>query len=174
MTKISMADIRKHFSEDIKQLNPELMVHLGIEPLQTDTLQARALALADFDRLIKEPDSRKRENKFGARKTRIGELTFDSQKEANRYLELKGMEERGEIRDLLLQCQINLMEGFTYQGEKVRPINYTADFVYMEGKFTVIEDVKSEATARTEAFRLRWRLLQWHYRDVKDVKLVQT
>lgn len=157
-----MADIRRHFSEDIRQLNPDLF---GQETITSHAALNAALAMDTKE---------EKRNKFGARKTTVGEFTFDSQKEANRYLELKGMEERGEIRDLLLQCQINLMEGFTFQGEKVRAINYTCDFCYMEGRFTVIEDVKSEATARTEAFRLRWRLLQWHYRDVPDVKLVQT
>lgn len=176
MTKVSMADIRRHFSEDIKQLNPHLMAHLGIDVPEPDVRESTIVhtyALRDLNRRIQE-DIHKSTNKFGAKKTRIGDLTFDSKKEANRYLELKAMEERGEIGSLMLQCRINLMEGFTFQGEKVRAINYTADFVYRRDGFTVIEDVKSEATARTEAFRLRWRLLQWHYKDVADVKLVMT
>lgn len=162
MTKVSMADIRRHFSEDIRQLNPDLF---GQETIASHAALNTALAM--------DAKEEKR-NKFGAKKTKVGELTFDSKKEANRYLELKAMEEREEISGLMLQCKINLMEGFTFQGEKVRAINYTADFVYTQDGFTVVEDVKSEATARTEAFRLRWRLLQQLYKDVPNVKLVQT
>lgn len=171
MTKISMADIRKHFSEDIRQLNPDLFGELGI---QTVVGSDRTAPLRELDERLRRSDVREASNKFGAKKTKVGELTFDSKKEANRYLELKAMQERGEISGLILQGKINLMEGFTYQGEKVRGINYTADFIYRRDGFTVVEDVKSEATARTEAFRLRWRLLQWHYKDVPDVKLIMT
>lgn len=157
-----MADIRKHFSKDIQELNPELFGEFKIE------------THAAFTEALRRSDVRTASNKFGAKKTKIGDLTFDSKKEAARYLELKGQEDRGEIKDLMLQCRINLLEGFTYQGQKVRAINYTADFVYMKGNVCYVEDVKSEATAKTEAFRIRWRLLQWHYKDVKDVVCLLT
>lgn len=162
MTKISMANIRKRFSEDVRVLNPELFGEFKIE------------THAAFEEALRQSKARTTSNKYGAKKTKIGDLTFDSKKEAGRYLELKGQEDRGEIKDLMLQCRINLLEGFTYQGQKVRAINYTADFVYMKDGFAIIEDVKSEATARTEAFRIRWRLLQWHYKDVPDVRCILT
>lgn len=155
MTKISMADLRRNFSDDIKALNPDLFAPLGI-----DSHPALREALAQ---------DAPRASKFGAKKTEIDGKVFDSKAEANRYLELKGKQQRGEISGLGCQWEIILLEGFTYRGEKIRAIKYTADFVYREnGKF-IIEDFKSSPTAHTEAFRLRWRLLQWHYRDHPDV-----
>ena len=61
MTKISMADIRKHFSEDIKQLNPELMAHLGIdlpEPSAADQTVVEQFALKELNRSIQRADGR--------------------------------------------------------------------------------------------------------------------
>lgn len=170
MTRVSMADVFKHFSDDIKTLNPQLYSEIGINVTRFNPPQA-VRALAELNAAVQE---KARGNKYGARKTKIGDLTFDSEKEALRYLELKGQEDRGEISNLGLQWKINLMEGFTYQGQKVRGINYTADFVYRKDGFTIIEDVKSEATARTEAFRIRWRLLLWLYKDVPDVRCILT
>lgn len=174
MTKISMADVRRHFSEDIKLLNPELYAELGIDVAGSPDTDQTVVTRFAFEQLKERLAAEKKGNKYGARKTRIGDLTFDSAKEAARYLVLKEQADRGEIDSLMLQCRINLMEGFTFQGEKVQGINYTADFVYTKDGITYVEDVKSVATARTEAFRIRWRLLQWHYKDHPDVRLVQT
>lgn len=156
MTKYNMADVHKRFSDDIKQLNPELFGPLSIEAHRT------------LDEALRP----KRGNKYGARKTEVDGKKFDSQKEANRYLVLKAQEEAGEISSLILQCEIQLMPGFTFQGEKVRPIRYTCDFCYAKNGVTYIEDVKSEATKKSEAFRIRWRLLLWYYKDVPDVQCI--
>lgn len=173
MTRVSMADVFRHFSNDIRLLNPNLFSQLGIKThavVDSD----RTTPLHELNEKLSQAETRPRSNKYGAKKTKIGDLTFDSKKEASRYLDLKGQEDRGEITDLILQCRIILLEGFTYQGQKVRAINYTADFVYQKDSFTIIEDVKSEATARTEAFRIRWRLLLWLYKDVPDVRCILT
>ncbi len=68
---------------------------------------------------------------------------FDSQAEGDRYLELRAMEESGEIASL--QCHVTyiLQPPFVMgNGEKVRAITYTPDFVYYRGGKTYIEDVK--------------------------------
>ena len=42
-------------------------------------------------------------SKYGARKTIVDGITFDSKKEANRYRELKLLEDAGEIEKLKMQ-----------------------------------------------------------------------
>lgn len=158
MGRPSMSDLRKHFSPDIVALNPELF---GAE-----------VASARPEEIAARPVTRA--NKYGAKKVTIGTEVFDSRAEARRWLDLREQERHGEISELMRQCRIVLLEGFVYQGNKVQPITYTADFVYWQGGVKIIEDLKSSATARTEAFRLRWRLLQWHFKDDPTVKCVVT
>lgn len=155
MTKVTMNDLRKHLSDDIRALNPEIF----------------AVTLPPPD----EPGERQgRKSKFGNIKVKIGERTFDSRAEARRYLVLKAQEDAGEIKGLMCQVPIQLQEGFDYKGEKVRPIVYTADFVWMVGRVTYVEDLKSAPTSKTKDFRLRWRLLQYAYKDRDDVVLQLT
>lgn len=152
-----MSDLRRHFSDEVIRLNPELF---GAEvSARLEGTATRPVA---------------RTNKYGAKKVTIGTETFDSKAEARRWLDLREQERRGEIQELMRQCRIVLLEGFTYQGEKVQSITYTADFVYWQGGIKIIEDLKSSITAKTQAFRLRWRLLQWHYKDDPAVKCVVT
>lgn len=157
-----MANSYKRFSEDVQRLNPELFGP------QLITSHAELNAAVAMD--AKE----ERRSKFGNKKTKVGDITFDSKAEANRYLVLKAQEDAGEIQGLMTQVKIHLLEGFTYRGEKVRGITYTADFVYMIGRVCHVEDVKSVATARTKDFRLRWRLLQYLYKDNPDVICLTT
>lgn len=161
MTRINMADISKALSPDVKELNPELF-----GPAETRL----PTPVDERFRPAKEP----RPNKYGARRTEVDGIVFDSAKEARRYQVLKSMQEAGEISDLWLQSTITLMEGFIYEGKYTQPVRYTADFVYNKDGKMVIEDVKSAATAKTEAFRIRWRLLQWKYRNVPEVVLLLT
>lgn len=157
-----MANSYKRFSEDVQRLNPELFGP------QLITSHAELNAAVAMD--AKE----ERRSKFGNKKTKVGDITFDSKAEANRYLALKAQEDAGEIAGLMTQVRINILQGFTYKGEKVRAIWYTADFVWMVGKVCYVEDVKSGPTAKTKDFRLRWRLLQYLYRDRDDVVLQLT
>ena len=88
-------------------------------------------------------------------------IKFDSRKECHRYLELKGMYEAGIIKDLKLQHHFTLQEAFkTVEGESIRKMEYVADFTYIDenGKL-IIEDVKSEATAKNEKYKLKKKLM---------------
>lgn len=82
-------------------------------------------------------------------------IAFHSAGEADRWSELQLLEQAGEIRTLRRQVRHNL-----YVNE-VRITSYTSDFEYEEGPLWVhiVEDFKSPATARLEAFRLKMRLL---------------
>lgn len=91
--------------------------------------------------------ARKTRNKYGAKKTQVGEVTFDSKKEAQRYMELQLLERAGEITDLRRQVKIDLMGQhrplYTRTGRKMR---YTADFAYVEDGVEVIEECKGHWT----------------------------
>jgi hypothetical protein len=57
---------------------------------------------------------------------------FDSMGERDRYIVLKKRMNDGEITELVHHRVYLLMEGWVYRSEKIRPIEYEADFVYQE------------------------------------------
>ena len=101
-----------------------------------------------------------RRHKYHAKKTTIDGITFDSQKEANRYAELKLLERAGEIKHLQLQVPFTLQEAFTLHGKKYRPITYIADFVYEQDGRTIVEDTKG---MRTQVYQLKKKLFLAKY-----------
>ena len=114
-------------------------------------------------------------NKYNARKTAVDGQMFDSQKEANRYAELKLMQRAGLIKDLRLQqkfCLIPTIEG-ARGGIRQRATYYIADFVYWEKRgdcwTRVVEDVKSPAT-KTSTYKLKKKLMLWrHGIEIREV-----
>ena len=94
--------------------------------------------------------------KYNNIKTTINGHKFDSKKEANRYLELREMEIRGEISELELQVKYPL----TANGKIV--CSYICDFRYvMKGVITyTIEDVKG---VKTPLYRLKNKLMKAIY-----------
>lgn len=99
-------------------------------------------------------------SKYHAKKTTVDGLTFDSRREADRYLVLKGMEEDGAIEDLRRQVRYELVPAFDVDGRHYRPVFYVADFVYVEDGKEVVEDVKG---MRTEVYRLKSKLFAKRY-----------
>lgn len=104
-------------------------------------------------------------NKYGARRTQVNGIWFDSAKEANRYQELVHMERAGAIADLERQPMYPLHVMELYRS--LAPIRittvgkFTADFRYIDrasGEI-VVEDIKSDVT-KTEAYGLRKRLAE--------------
>lgn len=87
--------------------------------------------------------ARKTRTKYGAKKTQVGEVTFDSKKEAQRYMELQLLERAGEISNLRRQVKIDLMGQhrplYTRTGRKMR---LTIDYAYVEDGVEVLEDSK--------------------------------
>ena len=53
--------------------------------------------------------SRRRRNKYNAREVLVDGILFDSQREANRYKELKILLDHGEISDLEMQVKYELI-----------------------------------------------------------------
>ena len=99
-------------------------------------------------------------SKYHAKKTVVDGIAFDSRKEADRYLVLKGMEEDGSIEDLRRQVRYELVPAFDVDGKHYRPVFYVADFVYVEDGKEVVEDVKG---MRTDVYRLKSKLFARRY-----------
>lgn len=89
-------------------------------------------------------------------------ITFDSKREADRYLVLKGMEEDGLIGDLRRQVRYELVPAFDVDGKHYRPVYYVADFVYVDKETgnEVVEDVKG---MRTDVYKLKSKLFARRY-----------
>ena len=98
-------------------------------------------------------------SKYGAKKIVFQGITFDSQKEAQRYAELRLLERGKVISDLHCQVKFELIprqikfDPIAQQnGENgrviERAVNYIADFVYTDNKTgqMVVEDTKGYKT----------------------------
>lgn len=89
-------------------------------------------------------------------------MTFDSRKEARRWVELRALERAGAIRDLQRQVRMELVPAFEADGKKYRAITYMPDFVYFDvsaGR-VVYEDCKGY---RTDVYRLKAKLFAWRF-----------
>ena len=92
-------------------------------------------------------ERRARYGRQNSKKVTYFGVVFDSHAEANRYLELRAMQERGEIANLEPHPRYILQPAFVMEnGEKVRAITYTPDFDYIERGVRVVEDVKAWMT----------------------------
>lgn len=104
-----------------------------------------------------------RKSKYGAKKTEVDGILFDSAKEAKRYVELRYMKMTGQITDLLLQVEFELNPGGTHS------LVYVADFVYKELRSgeVIVEDVKGY---RTKEYKKKRRLmLEVHGIEIKEI-----
>ena len=124
-------------------------------------------------------------SKYKAQKTRRGKLTFDSKKEAERYDALMLLQKAGEIRCLKLQVRYCLQEAYTtFDGDRVKSIDYIADFVYERRTapdsygqrywLPVVEDVKGYDDPKSAAYRLftvkRKLMLMVHGITIREVR----
>jgi hypothetical protein len=97
-----------------------------------------------------------RKSKYNAKKTVEDGIKFDSKKEAQHYLHLKGRLQRGEIRDLERQV------AFQFDIEGVKIFKYVCDFTYEEKQadgtwLEVIVDVKG---VKTDVYRLKKKIIE--------------
>lgn len=101
-------------------------------------------------------------SKYGNHKVMIDGILFDSQKEGDRYQELKTLQQYGVIRDLNRQVSFELIPTQKDENNRVieRACTYKADFVYTDAKTgkRVVEDVKSKAT-KTAVYKIKKKLL---------------
>lgn len=98
----------------------------------------------------------KKSSKFGAKKTMVDSITFDSKWESERYGQLKAMERGGIVTDLGLQVKYDIVIN------DIKICKYIADFVYKEespdGKIKeIVEDAKG---FETPEFKLKKKLMK--------------
>lgn len=104
-------------------------------------------------------------NKYGSRRTFCDGVWFDSQREADRWIQLKLLAKAGEIEDLHRQVRFELIP----KNDKYRAVAYVADFVYVDCRTgdTVVEDAKG---FKTEAYKLKAKMMYHKYGiEVKEV-----
>ena len=112
----------------------------------------------------------RRHSKFGNRRTVVDGISFDSQKEAVRYCELKLLEKAGEIHGLDRQVWFVLAPGVHIKGasRKSPALRYRADFAYIEKDGTaVVEDVKGY---RDAIYRIKRHLMK----SVHNIDILET
>lgn len=100
----------------------------------------------------KGSSGQQRRNKYGAEKTEVDGRVFASKREAERYQELKILEQAGEIKDLICQWRYRLEVNGTLI------CHYIADFVYVDlrTKKSICEDVKG---VKTPLYKLKKKLM---------------
>lgn len=119
--------------------------------------------------------------KYGNRKVVVDGIEFDSQKEANRYCELKLLQRAGQISELELQKEFELIpaqyetfERYGKTGKRLqdgkrcieKSCTYKADFAYMKDGQLVVEDTKGyrdPASAGYAKFVIKRKLMLWRY-----------
>ena len=113
----------------------------------------------------------KRENKYGAFKTEVDGIVFDSRKEARYYQELKLLQKGKVVDRFERQVAFVLQEAFRHKSckRKVLAIVYLADFVvhYCDGHTEVV-DVKG---FRTKDYVLKKKLLLHQNPDINFVEV---
>lgn len=116
-----------------------------------------------------------RRSKYGAIKTVVDGVTFDSRAESAKYAELRLLERAGEIGGLTLQPKFRIIvDGRPVhglpdkRGRKGRALEYRADFAFFEGGKRRVIDVKG---MDTPVSRLKRALVQHIYNvEIEVVK----
>ncbi len=124
---------------------------------------------------------RRQRTKCGNKKVTVDGIEFDSKKEANRYCELKLLQRAGQITDLQLQTEFELIpaqyETYARYGKTGKQLQdgkrciekscvYKADFTYIKDGQLVVEDVKGyrdPASAAYAKFVIKRKLLLWRF-----------
>jgi hypothetical protein len=93
--------------------------------------------------------------KYRNEKHTVDGITFDSKREAHRYLELRMAEKAGKIRNLRRQYVFPIVI------DGVRVCDYIADFQYQEQRGNEWADVTEDAKGfKTEVYRLKRKLMK--------------
>lgn len=108
--------------------------------------------------------------KYRNRKTTVDGITFDSNLEAKRYVELRLMERAHEIKDLRMQVKYELIPSQKLNNRVVeRAVTYVADFVYVDLRSgeTVVEDTKG---MKTKDYILKRKMMLYFHRiRIKEI-----
>ena len=104
--------------------------------------------------------------KYGNIRTEVDGIPFDSKAEAERYKELRLMEQAGEI--VGLQCQPR----YRITVNDLPICTVVPDFRYCTGGKLIVEDVKGGNATRTAVYRLKRRLmLACHGIEIQEIEV---
>lgn len=108
-------------------------------------------------------------SKYNNKKVVADDITFDSELECKYYIHLKGLCEKGIVKDFELQKKFELQPGFKKNGKSIRPIEYITDFVvtYADGRKEIV-DTKGMITPD---FAIKKKLFEYKFPDM-ELKLV--
>ena len=122
---------------------------------QMSAAEYRQAVGLDAPRRAPEPQ---RKNKYGAQKTELDGLMFDSKKESVQWAKFCRMEAAGLISNLKRQTALE----FHVKGKKM--FTYKPDMEYdtPDGAHHYV-DVKSEITAKNPVFRLKRKIIEAEY-----------
>lgn len=103
----------------------------------------------------------KKKSKYKNEPEIVDGIRFPSKKEARRYRELKLLVRAGEIDNLRMQVEYDLIPKMKApDGSAIRKTSYVADFVYIQDGTEVVEDVKG---FKTEVYKLKKKLMYEKY-----------
>ena len=106
----------------------------------------------------RQPVTTAKTNKYGAQKTEVDGLVFDSKKESVQWIKFCRMQEAGLIKNLKRQTSLD----FFINNKKM--FTYKPDMEYddLDGIHHYI-DVKSAITAKNPVFRLKKKIIEAYY-----------
>lgn len=108
--------------------------------------------------------NRKTSNKYKSKKTKVGEVEFDSLMESKFYLYLLQLHNDGIVQSFEMQVKYELQPSFRKNGKLHRAITYIPDFVvtYADGHTEVV-DVKG---METTDFKIKKKLFEYRYPEL--------
>lgn len=102
--------------------------------------------------------------KYGNKSIVVNGIKFQSKLESDRYQQLMLLAQAGEICDLSLQFEFQIIHGCINPetGEKQKSSYYVADFVYLDCRNHkwIAEDTKG---VETKDFKLKWKIVKSMY-----------
>lgn len=149
---------RERMAAQIKQRNAQ-----GADEVSKTSAPASEKSAEAFRQLGRDMDAwqeKKPESKYHNQKTKVMGREFDSRHEAERYMQLRSMEQNGIISDLRCQVPYELVRSQRVCGKMIRASYYIADFVYNRDGEDVVEDAKGVKTA---VYQLKKKLMAVNY-----------
>lgn len=103
-------------------------------------------------------------SKYGAKKTTIDNIKFDSKAEAMYYSKLKLLKQGKCIKSFECQPEFMLLPSFKKNGKSHRGIKYVADFkiIHLDGSIEIV-DVKG---VRTEVYKMKKKMFEYNFPDL--------
>lgn len=111
-----------------------------------------------------------KKSKYLNKRKLIDGILFASQKEANRYLQLKEWQDEDIISNLRTQVKFELQPKYRIGLKPVRGIFYVCDFCYYQNGVMIVEDVKASKFFVTDVYKLKKKMFEYRYGiEIKEV-----